>query len=65
MHRKYTIAFMWNEEKLAKDIYLELNLIYPTQQLENIATKSETMHQALVEDLVQRYDLNITNSGRL
>ena len=59
--QKYTIAFMWNEEKLAKDIYLELNLIYPTQQLENIATKSETMHQALVEDLVERYDLNITN----
>jgi len=59
--QKYTIAYMWNEEKLAKDIYLELNLIYPTQQLENIATKSETMHQALVEDLVQRYDLNITN----
>ncbi len=59
--QKYTIAFMWNEEKLAKDIYLELNLIYPTQQLENIATKSETVHQALVEDLVERYDLNITN----
>ena len=59
--QKYTIAFMWNEEKLAKDIYLELNLLYPTQQLENIATKSETMHQALVEDLVERYDLNITN----
>lgn len=59
--QKYTIAYMWNEEKLAKDIYLELNLIYPTQQLENIATKSETMHQALVEDLVERYDLNITN----
>lgn len=59
--QKYTIAYMWNEEKLAKDIYLELNLLYPTQQLENIATKSETIHQALVEDLVQRYDLNITN----
>ena len=59
--QKYTIAFMWNEEKLAKDIYLELNSIYPTQQLENIATRSETKHQALVEELVQRYDLNITN----
>ncbi len=59
--QKYTIAFMWNEEKMAKDLYLELNNIYPTQQLENIAIKSETMHQALVEDLVQRYDLNITN----
>jgi len=59
--QKYAMAYMWNEEKLAKDIYLELNLLYPTQQLENIATKSETMHQALVEDLVERYDLNITN----
>ncbi|QOR62161.1 DUF2202 domain-containing protein [Sulfurovum sp. ST-21] len=59
--QKYTIAFMWNEEKLAKDLYLALNSIYPTQQLENIATRSETKHQALVEELVQRYDLNITN----
>ncbi len=59
--QKYTIAFMWNEEKLAKDLYVELNLIYPTQQLENIGTRSEPMHQALVEDLVKRYDLNITN----
>ena len=58
---KYTIAFMWNEEKLAKDIYLALNDIYPTQQLEKIATQAETKHQALVEELVQRYDLNITN----
>lgn len=59
--QKYTIAYMWNEEKLAKDLYIELNLIYPTQQLENIGTRSEPMHQALVEDLVERYDLNITN----
>ncbi len=59
--QKYTLAFMWNEEKLAKDIYLALNSIYPTLQLERIATRSETKHQALVEELVQRYDLNITN----
>lgn len=59
--QKYTIAYMWNEEKLAKDIYLALNDIYPTQQLEKIATQAETKHQALVEELVQRYDLNITN----
>ncbi len=59
--QKYTIAFMWNEEKMAKDLYLELNVIYPTQELETIATQSETRHEALVEELVQRYDLNITN----
>lgn len=58
---KYTIAYMWNEEKLAKDIYLALNEIYPTQQLENIATNAETQHQNAVEELVQKYDINITN----
>lgn len=59
--QKYTIAYMWNEEKFAKDIYLALNEIYPTQQLEKIATQAETQHQALVEELIQRYDLNIAN----
>jgi len=59
--QKYTLAYMWNEEKLAKDIYLALNDVYPTQQLEQIATQAETKHQALVEELVQRYDLNISN----
>lgn len=58
---KYTLAYMWNEEKLAKDIYLALNAIHPTQQLENIATKAETQHQALVEELIEKYDINITN----
>ncbi len=59
--QKYTIAYMWNEEKLAKDIYLAMNDVNPIQQLEKIATQAETKHQALVEELVQRYDLNITN----
>ena len=52
---------MWNEEKLAKDIYLELNKVQPQKQLENIATRSEVKHEQMVEDLVQKYDINITN----
>ncbi len=59
--QKYALAYMWNEEKLAKDIYLALNELYPTNQFYNIATRSETKHEAAVEDLVQRYDINITN----
>lgn len=57
----YTLAYMWHEEKLAYEIYLELNRAYPTQQLENIATNSEINHIALVEDLVSWYDINVTN----
>ncbi len=59
--QKYALAYMWNEEKLAKDIYLALNELYPTQQFYNIATRSETRHEASVEEVVQRYDINITN----
>ena len=59
--QKYALAYMWNEEKLAKDIYLALNAIYTHQTLYNIATRSETRHEEAVEQLVQKYDINITN----
>jgi hypothetical protein len=59
--QKYSLAYMWHEEKLAYDIYLALNTFYPAKQLENIATKSEIKHIKLVQDLVEWYDLNITN----
>ncbi|RLA72292.1 MAG: hypothetical protein DRG24_03355 [Epsilonproteobacteria bacterium] len=59
--QKYTLAYMWNEEKLAKDIYLALNEVHPAQVLYNIPTNSETKHQAAVEDLIKKYDINITN----
>lgn len=61
---KYALAHMWNEEKLAYDIYLALYKLYPdTKQFYNIATKSEVKHISAVEDLVKRYDINITNLG--
>lgn len=47
--QKFTLAYMWNEEKLAKDIYLELNKVHPSNTLYNIATRAETKHQASVE----------------
>jgi len=61
VEQKYTLAYMWNEEKLAKDIYLALNDLTPHQTLYNIATRSEVQHEAEVENLVQKYDINITN----
>ncbi len=65
--QKETLAYMWNEEKLAKDIYIALNGIYPSQQLSNIATKAETQHESSVEALLKKYNLSVTdvlnNSG--
>ena len=57
--QKETLAYMWNEEKLAKDIYLALNGIYPSQQLSNIATKAETQHESSVEALLKKYNLSV------
>ncbi len=59
--QKYTLAYMWNEEKMAKDLYLAMNETSPHQTLYKIATKAETQHEAAVEALVKKYDLNITN----
>ena len=57
--QKNALAYMWNEEKLAKDVYFALNELYPHQTLYNIASKSETEHQGMVETLLEKYDLNI------
>jgi hypothetical protein len=59
--QKYSLAYMWHEEKLAKEIYLELYKLHQVQQLENIANNSEVKHIARVQDLVAAYDINITN----
>jgi hypothetical protein len=59
--QKYSLAYMWNEEKLAKDIYLALNTLTAHSTLYNIATRSETQHESAVEQLIQNYDINITN----
>ena len=58
---KYALAYMWHEEKLAYDIYLELNKVQPANQFVNIANNSEIKHIAAVEELVAKYDINITN----
>jgi hypothetical protein len=59
--QKYALAYMWNEEKLAKDLYTALNKKHSIKQFENIAERSETKHVEMVEELVERYGINITN----
>lgn len=57
---KDSITYMYNEEKLAKDVYLDVYEVQKVQQLYNIATKSEIRHQEAVNELAKKYDLNIT-----
>jgi len=60
--QKHALAYMWHEEKLAYDIYVVLNENTPSDQLKNIANKSETKHIELVQDLVEKYNLDITSA---
>lgn len=60
--QKYTLAYMWNEERLAQDIYLVLNDLTPSQTLYNIATKAESEHVKSVIALIEKYDLNVLNT---
>jgi hypothetical protein len=60
--QKYSLAYMWNEERLAQDVYLNLYKIHTdVRQLNNIGSNSEGVHIGLVQDLVEAYDINITN----
>jgi hypothetical protein len=57
---KDSITYMFSEEKLAREVYLNVYEQQPVKQLYNIATKSEVKHEKAVNDLAVKYDLNIT-----
>jgi hypothetical protein len=63
--QKYSLEYMLDEEKLAFDLYLELNKVHPNVKFTNIANNSEIKHIQYVEDLIQRYDINISNDTLL
>ncbi len=57
---KDAITYMYNEEGLAYDVYMNIYKIQPVNQLQNIATNSETKHIEAVDKLAIKYDLNMT-----
>lgn len=59
--QKYSLAHMWNEERLAYDLYQALYKVTNVEQMKNISEQSEIVHISLVQELVQFYDINITN----
>ncbi len=64
---KDSLAYMGNEEKLAYDVYMNLykyhkeNNDIEIKQLYNIATNSENKHISLVQSLIKRYELNMSD----
>lgn len=55
-----SISYMYSEEGLAYDVYLNIYKIQAVKQLTNIANNSEIKHIDAVNKLAIKYDLNIT-----
>jgi hypothetical protein len=56
------LAFMREEEKLARDVYDELATLYSLRTFDNIST-SESKHMAAVKDLLTAYGLDDPAAG--
>lgn len=50
-----SLAYMYDEERLAKEVYLAIYAKQPVNQLTKIATKAEVRHIDAVKDLAVRY----------
>ena len=57
---KDAITYMYSEEGLAYDVYMNIYKIQVVQQLQNIAQNAEIKHIEAVNGLERKYDLNIT-----
>jgi hypothetical protein len=57
---KDAITYMYSEEGLAYDVYMNIYKIQVVQQLQNIAENAEIKHIEAVNGLAIKYDLNMT-----
>jgi hypothetical protein len=63
--QKESLLFMYNEEKMARDLYVSLNALNPIKTLENIALRAEQTHMEMVYELITKYDLDTQNLTEL
>ncbi len=57
---KDAITYMYSEEGLAYDVYMNIYKVQPVQQLQKIAENAEIRHIDAVNELAIKYDLNMT-----
>lgn len=57
---KDAITFMYSEEDLAYSIYTAIYKVQKVMELQNIALNSEVKHIEAVNQIAQKYDLNMT-----
>ncbi len=67
--QKYSLAFMWHEERLAGDAYEAFyNALYDSlneqekalaDRVLKVITQSERLHKQVVEEIIKKYDIDI------
>ena len=58
-HQAKELAYMWQEEKVARDVYTQLGTLYPKLRIFKNIAKSEQKHMDAVKRLLVRYELEI------
>ncbi len=59
--QKYTLLFMYQEEKAARDIYILFSELYPAENTFAYIQLSEQRHMDSVEQLCVKYGVDISN----
>ncbi|MDP3267087.1 MAG: DUF2202 domain-containing protein [Sulfuricurvum sp.] len=59
--KKASLLFMYQEEKVARDVYITLGKKYPTATTFSSIQSSEQTHMDTVESLCIKYGVNISN----
>jgi hypothetical protein len=57
------LIFMREEEKLARDVYLKLGMMYPDSQIFGNIDDSEQTHTTAVKDMIENYGLEDPNTN--
>jgi len=58
--QKYTLLYMYQEEKVARDVYIYLGDLYPDENTFAYIQLSEQRHIDVVEKLCIKYDVDIS-----
>ncbi len=59
--QKVSLLFMYQEEKVARDVYITLGTKYPSAKTFAKIQLSEQEHMDAVESLCEKYDVDISN----
>jgi hypothetical protein len=57
------LEFMREEEKLARDVYMELGAMYPHHPIFGVIDDSEQKHTDAVKDMIEKYGLQDPNTN--